>query len=76
MEYTLYYTIGIPEDLDRESIKSWWVKWGMLHFEMKDGKTVSVDSDATWDQVDWKRGHSNLQWVDDDHNDVLESVHE
>ena len=72
MEYTLWYTIPIVEDIKREDIKQWWVKYGYLMIEMNDGTIHEMDADAEWDHIDWKRGQRNLRWVDDDYQEVEE----
>ena len=72
MEYKMYYTIGIDEDINHDAIDTWWVKWGTLFIEMKDGTVyefdaeTNVDSQETWTQgsINWKNGQENLMWRD------------
>ena len=54
MEYTLPYT----------------VKYGTLFIEMKDGTLHEQSSEADWEQIDWKRGHMNLRWLDEEYQEV------
>jgi hypothetical protein len=70
MEYTLYYTISLPENLVKDNIKHWWVKYGFLMIEMNDGTIIETDSEAMWDDIEWKRGHRNLRWQDDEYYDI------
>jgi len=70
MEYTLPYTIYIDEDINREDIVDWWVKYGTLFIEMKDGTVHEQSSEADWEQIDWKRGHMNLRWLDEEYQEV------
>ncbi len=77
MEYTLYYTITIDEEIDLKEVKRWWVKYGILFIEMNDGKIYEQETEATWEQVNWKRGHKNLEWQDEDYGKVdFGAVHE
>ena len=72
MEYTLPYMIWIDEDINREDIVDWWVKYGTLCIEMRDGTIHEQDSEADWGQIDWKRGHMNLRWLDEEYQEVKE----
>jgi len=68
MEYTLYHTIWIDNDINREDIVDWWVKWATLCIEMKDGTVHEFDNETDLESVNWKNGHMNLRWQDDDFN--------
>lgn len=74
MEYTIYREVTLPDDINREDIARWWVHWGTLHIEMKDGTTLECEPDTdegeAMESVNWKRGHRNLSWVDEDENEV------
>ena len=70
MEYTLYHTITIDEEINLNEVKQWWVKYGILFIEMNDGKIYQQEAEANWEQINWKRGHRNLVWQDEDYNEV------
>ena len=75
MEYTVYYEIHIDDDINRDEIKSMWVMWGHLMIEMNDGTVHELDgTDNIVESIDWKRGHRNLRWVDDNYEPVDEEV--
>ena len=56
IEYRYYHTIKIDEEIDLKEVKQWWVKHQILFIEMNDGKIYEQEAEATWDQVNWKRG--------------------
>lgn len=68
MEYTLYHSIWIDDDINREDIVDWWVKWATLCIKMKDGTVHEFDNFTDLESVNWKNGHMNLRWRDDDFN--------
>jgi len=68
MEYTLYHSIWIDDDINREDIVDWWVKWATLCIKMKDGTVHEFDNMTDLESVNWKNGHMNLRWQDDDFN--------
>jgi hypothetical protein len=72
MEYTVTYNIHFGDDINVEDVVDWYIKYGMIHLTMKDGTVNSIEGEATWDSVDWKRGHMNVQFVNDDGDEVSE----
>ena len=72
MTYSLYYSISIDEDINREDIVDWWVKWATLCIKMKDGTVHELEGDYNLEGVDWKNGHMDLRWLDDDYNTLKE----
>ena len=33
----------IPKDINHEDIDNYWIKWDVLHIEMKDGQVINID---------------------------------
>ena len=77
MEYTYYHTIEIDEEIDLKEVKQWWVKYGILFIEMNDGKIYEQTTQDNWENINWKRGHRNMEWLTEDYSKIdLGAVHE
>jgi len=74
MTYNLWHTIHLPEDLDRSNVKSWWIKWGHLMIEMKDGTTIECTEELNLEGVNLKRGHRDVVWQDENYFDLSEPI--
>tara|TARA_Y100001973_G_C5191446_1_gene331261 strand:- start:1623 stop:1886 length:264 start_codon:yes stop_codon:yes gene_type:complete len=72
MCYNLWHTIKLPEDLDRANVDGWYIKWGTLVIQMNDGTHIECDEELNLEAVNLKRGHRDVVWQDDDHNDIKE----
>ena len=70
MCYDMWHTIHLPEDLDRSNVKSWWIKWGSLMLEMKDGTTIECTEEWNLEATNLKRGHRDVVWQDENYNDL------
>ena len=53
---TSYDIEDIEDELNIKwnDVEDWWIKWCVLHIEMKDGSKYEYVTDATGD-IDWKR---------------------
>ena len=72
MCYNLWHTIYLPEDLDRANVKTWWIKYGDLNIEMNDGSVIKISGEVNLESVNWKRGHDDVTWQDEDYNTIAE----
>ncbi len=72
MRYNLWHTIKLPEDLDRANVKKCWIKWGTLVIEMNDGTQIECEEELNLEAINLKRGHRDVVWQDNDHNDIKE----
>ena len=71
----LPYTIEIDEEIDlkEETMKGQW----HLSIEMNDGKIYEQTTEDNWENINWKRGHRNMEWLTEDYSKIdLGAVHE
>ena len=77
-EYKVYSTFVIPEGVDihdTEQVKGFWVKYDVLHIEMKDGQVIEVEPYITARDNDFKRPEDTTfesaveNGVDEDYKD-------
>ena len=40
--YTAQSVFKIPDDIKQEEIDNYWIKWDVLHIEMKDGRIIDI----------------------------------
>ena len=54
---TMCDQIELPNDLTGEDIKDWHIKWGTIYITLKNGNSLSFesDSDISGEAIDWKR---------------------
>lgn len=74
-EYKVYSTFVIPAGIDihnPEQIEEFWVKYDVLHIQMKDGREIKVDPYIVASEYDFKRPDDTKiasEEVDEDYND-------
>lgn len=76
MEYTYYHEIPLPDDINRDDIKRWWVRHAILTIEMNDGTLHEYEGDVNLASIPWKHGQKNLEWVDDDYTPLTQDNQE
>ena len=57
-EYKVYSTFVIPEGIDirdPEQVEEFWVKYNVLHIQMKDGREIKVEPYMSANDYDFKR---------------------
>lgn len=61
VKYHVFESFNVPEGIDLHDttqVKSWYVKWNVLHIEMKDGREIEVQGEGYTETHDYKRPES------------------
>lgn len=57
------------EDINFDNVEDYWVKWGTLNIQMKDGSIIEID-DAHECDIDWKHPNEDPKIYDEDYYEV------